>query len=149
MPFKSKEDAFASIGRTTPLKALKLIRELAAKGFSPIQVIDEVLKKFPDIPKSRIESNYHKLKKADIKHESGEIIKKLSEQQLKIAGEKKLSVSDYKELRNQPENKKLTQEQFTKVLKDGNYKTPYNRSFNIKNVNYFDGQINFLNKIKL
>ena len=56
MPFKSKEDAFASIGRTTPLKALKLIRELAAKGFSPIQVIDEVLKKFPNIPKSRIES---------------------------------------------------------------------------------------------
>ena len=143
MPFKSKEDAFASIGRTTPLKALKLIRELAAKGFSPIQVIDEVLKKFPNIPKSRIESNYHKLKKADIKHESGEIIKKLSEQELKIAEEKKLSVSDYKELRNQPENKKLTQEQFTKVLNDGNYKTPYNRSFNIKNVNYFDGQINF------
>ena len=143
MPFKSKEEAFASIGRTTPLKALKLIRELAAKGFSPIQVIDEVLKKFPNIPKSRIESNYHKLKKADIKHESGEIIKKLSEQELKIAGEKKLSVSDYKELRNQPENKKLTQEQFTKVLKDGNYKTPYNRNFNIKNVNYFDGQINF------
>lgn len=143
MPFKSKEDAFASIGRTTPLKALKLIRELAAKGFSPIQVIDEVLKKFPNIPKSRIESNYHKLKKADIKHESGEIIKKLSEQELKIAGEKKLSVSDYKELRNQPENKKLTQEQFTKVLNDGNYKTPYNRSFSIKNVNYFDGQINF------
>ena len=72
MPFKSKEEAFASIGRTTPLKALKLIRELAAKGFSPSQVTDEVLKKFPNItlkdrikeitgkrPGGSLESNYH------------------------------------------------------------------------------------------
>ena len=157
MPFRTKEEQFASIGRTTPLKVLRFIRELAAKGLTPSQVIDEVLKKFPNTPivtkspqsrtefvtKSRIESNYHKLKKADIKHESGEIIKKLSKQELKAAGEKKLNVASYQELRNKPENIKLTQEQFTKVLNEGGYKTPTNLSFDKRNVNYLDGEINF------
>jgi len=157
MPFKTKEEEFFNVGRTTPLKVLRLIRELAAKGFSVSQVVDEVLKKFPNEPivtkstrsrtefvtKSRIETNFQKLKKADIKHESGEIIKKLSKQELKTAEEKKLNISDYKKLRNKPENKKLTQEQFTKVLNDGGYKTPTNINFDKRNVNYFDNQINF------
>jgi hypothetical protein len=157
MPFKTKEENFASIGRTTPLKVLRLIRELAAKGFTPSQVVEEVLKKFPNTPivtksprsraefvtKSRIELNFQKLKKADIKHESGEIIKKLSKQELKTAGENKLDISDFKKLRNKPENKKLTQEQFAKVLNEGGYKTPKNLGFDKYNVNFFDSKINF------
>ncbi len=157
MPFKTREEEFFNIGRTTPLKVLRLIRELAAKGLSPSQIVEEVLKKFPNTPivtkssqsrsefvtKSRIESNYYKLRKADIKHESGETIKKLSKQELKTAGEKKLNVLDFKKLRNKPENKKLTQEQFAKVLNEGGYKTPKNLSFDKNNVNSFDNQINF------
>ena len=157
MPFKTRKEDFLNVGRTTPLKVLRLIRELAAKGFSVSQVVEEVLDKFPNEPivtksprsrsefvtKSRIESNFQKLKKADIKHESGEIIKKLSKQELKTAGEKKLSISDYKELRNKPENKKLTQKQFVKVLEDGKYKTSFNTSFTMKNIGYYDGKIDF------
>ena len=157
MPFKTRKEDFLNVGRTTPLKVLRLIRELAAKGFSVSQVVEEVLDKFPNEPivtksprsrsefvtKSRIESNFQKLKKADIKHESGEIIKKLSKQELKTAGEKKLSISDYKELRNKPENKKLTQKQFIKVLEDGKYKTSFNTSFTMKNIGYYDGKIDF------
>ena len=157
MPFKTKEEEFFNIGRTTPLKVLRLIRELAAKGLSPSQVVEEVLKKFPNTPivtkspqsrsefvtKSRIESNYYKLKKADIKHESGETIKKLSKQELKIGGENKLNDLEYTKLRNKPENKKLTQEQFAKVLNEGGYKTPKNLSFDKRNVNSFDNKINF------
>ena len=144
MPFKTPELKYLAVGKNLPLPLLNYIRKLGLEGLSVGEIVTKVQQKFPGITApGRIESSFQKLKNDNIIHKSGAVIKKFSSEELKKAGADKITVEDYKKLRNKPENRILSKPEFVKVLEEGKYKTPHNKKFNTGNIGWFDKKIDF------